>query len=116
MPLFKVALREPHQLAQLFAAMVAAYRFVQPSPDRLDRVTLRTPRRQRIQAHSPFARSHVLLDSSARVARVIVYGQMKLPVAAVDPPQLRKRLQKKLMVFALPDHPMEAAGPPAECP
>src|SRR5215211_5049505 len=109
LPLLQITLRELKKLTQVLAAMVAAYRLVQRPPDQLYGISLRAPGRQRIQTHSPSARFHVSLDSSAGMAWVVVYGKVQASVAAVDPPKLFEQFQKQLIVFALSCYPEEAA-------
>src|SRR5918997_3945427 len=40
LPLLQITLRKLHKLAQILAAMVAAYRLVHSPPDQLDRIAL----------------------------------------------------------------------------
>ena len=59
---------------------------------------------------------HVLLDPFTDVACVVINGEVKLLVAAVDPPEMVEQLDEKLAVPALPRDPVQASRVEVERP
>src|SRR5215211_657435 len=51
---------------------------------------------------------HVALDPFGGVARVVVYGQVQLSVAAVDPAQPVEQLDEQLVVLTISSYPVQA--------
>lgn len=53
---------------------------------------------------------HLRLDPSAQMAPVVVYNNVQLPMAPVDPAQFVQELQEQRAIFAWPHHPVQASG------
>src|SRR5215210_765643 len=69
-----------------------------------------------MQVDAPSRILHVLLNSLAGVAAVVVHSQIQLSVATVGPSQFIEQLHEQLVVFAVSGYPVKTTRSEVERP